>query len=143
MRYKKLLSEIKAAFQRFNPPENIYSESGSFSEVSSASQRIQKEFHGKKREDLTTEECAILIFENGTISDKAYYYFLPRLAQAVFTEGADEFLFYSHIEKMSFSLLDDNQKKVINKLIKALKEIERALETEEEKELKKFNSDLD
>ena len=93
MNYRSLVNLADKAFNTFEKPKQIYKSRSEDRTISDAQQRLQAEFVGRSKSELTRYECGVLIFENGAVSDDAYLYFLPRLCEAVFFEGADEFLF--------------------------------------------------
>lgn len=121
MNYRSLVNLADKAFNTFEKPKQIYKSRSEDRTISDAQQRLQAEFVGRSKSELTRYECGVLIFENGAVSDDAYLYFLPRLCEAVFFEGADEFLFYSHLQNIHTEKLSNEQCDVLEKLILGLK----------------------
>lgn len=136
MEHKKLIELVQKTFASFEKPQTIYKKYLNEGPVTEGQIRLQTEFYNRDKSELSRHECGIIIFENGTISDEAYFYFLSRLCEAVFFEGADEFLFYSHLQNIRTTGLTEEQIKVLRTVIDEAKAIEANLEAMEEAEEK-------
>lgn len=138
MMYDSVLNDINKAFSSFKKPSIIYAapESGDISKGEYLA--IQQDYCGISRDEMTYEQCSMMIIDRPLISDEALCYFLPRLARAVFQENGNEFLLYRRLEYINKNLFNQKQKILLECLIGSLKEVEQELEAEEERELEQF-----
>lgn len=134
MKDNSLLDEIDQAFSGFKKPFliPIIPEKGVLEGEYLA---IQQDFGEISKNEMSDEQCSMMICDSWLISDEALYYFLPRLARSVLQERGFEYLLYSRLKKINEILLNQEQKVILNRLIFNLKDIEKELEEEEKHEL--------
>lgn len=137
MTNNSLLIQLEQAFSEFKKPSIVYS----LSEQGVADNErlaIQQDFGGILIQEMTDELCSIMICDSPLISDAALCYFLPRIARMVLEKRGLEYLLYSRLEGINQTVLNEEQKAVLNRFILTLKEIEQELEMQEKKELEQY-----
>lgn len=102
---------------------------------------IQCDFGSILKDEMSNEQCSMMICDNSLISDEALCYFLPRLARYALQEKGHEYLFYRRLENISETFLSQEQKATLNQLILTLKELEQEMEREEKRELEQSWAD--
>lgn len=141
MKYTSLLDNIERTFSSFKKPSIIYANPTDEPITKGEYLKIQHDFAGLSRDQMTYEQCSMMLVDGALISDEALCYFLPRLARAVFQEGGNEYLLYRRLERINKSLLNQEHQKIVDCLITSLKEFEQEKEMEEEKELEQAQID--
>ncbi|MBD1890328.1 ankyrin repeat domain-containing protein [Coleofasciculus sp. FACHB-SPT9] len=134
MKYSSLLEDINQAFSGLKKPLliPILPEKGVLEGEYLA---IQQDFGEFSKNEMSDEQCSMMICDAWLISDEALCYFLPRLARSVLQNRGFEDFLYRRIEKINETLLNQKQKMILNRLIFTLKDIEKELEIEEKQEL--------
>ncbi|WP_353570625.1 hypothetical protein [Candidatus Albibeggiatoa sp. nov. BB20] len=127
--YKTLITELENRFPSSTKPNHICT-----LPADDYRKQLQQEFGNKPRECMTYNDCTRLIFEGSLLSDNAYLYLSPRLAQATLIEDGNEFLMYCRLERINQNILAQCQQKILNQLINALKQKEAELEEEIQRE---------
>ena len=141
MKYISLLDNINKAFSSFTRPLIIYAAPANIDITKGDYSAIQQDYGSVSRDEMTYEQCSMMIVDGVLISDASLRYFLPRLARAVFQEGANEYLLYRRLEHFDKYPLNQEQKTILDCLITSLKELEQEIETEEDMELKQAQMD--
>lgn len=141
MKYTSLLDDIDKAFLSFEKPSIIYTIPADRDISKGEYLAIQHDFGSISREEMTYEQCAMMLVDGPLISDAALCYFLPRLARAVFQENGNEFFLYRRVENLDKNLFNQEQKNILERLVIKLKELEQEIEMEEERELKQAQMD--
>ncbi|MBD1838697.1 ankyrin repeat domain-containing protein [Coleofasciculus sp. FACHB-501] len=140
MEDKSLLDDINQAFSAFKKPLiiPILPKKGV---IEGEYLAIQRDFGEVLKDEMSDEQCLMMICDYSLISDEALCYFLPRLARSVLQERGFSDLFCSRIEKINEIFLNREQKAILNRLIITLKDIEKELELEEKHELEQSWAD--
>ncbi|MEW5857539.1 MAG: ankyrin repeat domain-containing protein [Cyanobacteriota bacterium] len=140
MKDNSLLDDLDKAFSGFKKPllMPIIPEKGVLEGEYLA---IQRDFDKISKNEMSDEQCSMMICDSWLISDEAWCYFLPRLARSVFQNRGFEDFLYRRIEKINETLLNQEQKVILNRLIFTLKEVEKELEMEEKQELEQSWTD--
>jgi hypothetical protein len=141
MKYTSLLNDIEKAFSSFQKPLIIYAASANTDITKGDYSAIQQNYCSISRDEMTYEQCSMMITDGALISDESLCYFLPRLAMAVFQESGNEYLLYQRLEYLDKNLLSQEQKTILECLITSLKELEQEIEMEEERELEQAQID--
>lgn len=141
MKYISLLDDIDKAFSSFTRPLIIYSAPADTDITKGEYSVIQQDYGSVSRDEMTYEQCSMMIIDGVLISDESLCYFLPRLAKAVFQEGANGYLLYRRLKHFDNYPLNHEQKKILECFITSLKELEREIEMEEERELREAQMD--
>ncbi len=134
MKDDSLLDDINQAFSTFKKPFliPILPEKGVLEGEYLA---IQRDFDKISKDEMSDEQCSMMICDSWLISDAALCYFLPRLARSVLQKRGLGDLLYSRLEKINETFLNQEQKAILNRLIFILKELEKELEIEEKHDL--------
>lgn len=135
MEYTSVLDDIEKAFSSFRKSLIIYAAPANTDITKGEYSAIQHDYCNVSRDEMTYEQCSMMIIDGVLISDKSLCYFLPRLARAVFQESGNEFLLYRRLEYFDKNLLSQEQKTILDCLITSLKELEQEIEMEEQREL--------
>lgn len=141
MNYTSLLDDIEKAFSSFTKPLIIYAAPTNTDITKGEYSAIQQDYCSISRDEMTYEQCSMMIIDGALISDESLCYFLPRLARAVFQESGNEFLLYRRLEYLDKNLLSQEQKTILDCLITSLKEHEQEIEMEEKRELEQAQMD--
>jgi hypothetical protein len=143
MNYTSLLDDIEKAFSSFTKPLIIYAVPANTDITKGDYLAIQQDYGSISRDEMTYEQCSMMIIDAPLISDESLCYFLPRLARAVFQKSGNEFLLYRRLEYLDKNLLSQKQKTIIECLITSLKELEQEIEMEEQRELEQAQMDCE
>ena len=143
MKYISLLDNINKAFSSFAKPLIIYAAPANIDITKGDYSAIQQDYGNVSRDEMTYEQCSMMVVDGVLISDESLCYFLPRLARAVFQEGANEYLLYRRLKHFDKYLLNQEQKKILECFITSLKELEQEIEMEEKRELEQAQMDWD
>jgi hypothetical protein len=140
MKDNSLLDDIDKAFSGFKKPLliPILPEKGV---IEGEYLAIQQDFGKISKNEMSDEQCSMMICDSWLLSDEALCYFLPRLARSVLQNRGFEDFLYRRIEKINEALLNQEQKVILNRLIFTLKEVEKELEIEEKHELEQSWAD--
>ena len=141
MKYTSLLDDIEKAFSSFPQPLIIYAAPADTDITKGEYSAIQQDYCSISREEMTYEQCSMMLIDGTLISDESLCYFLPRLARAVFQESGNECLLYQRLEYIDKNLLIQEQKTILDCLITSLKELEQEIEMEEKRELEQAQMD--
>lgn len=136
-----LLDDIERFFSNFAKPLIIYAAPLSADIIKGEYLAIQQDYCSISRDEMTAQQCSMMIIDAPLISDESLCYFLPRLARAVFQESGNENLLYRRLEYLDKNLLNQEQKTILDYLITSLKELEQEIEIAEKKELEQAQLD--
>lgn len=142
MKYISLLDNINKAFSSFAKPLIIYAAPANIDITKGDYSAIQQDYGNVSRDEMTYEQCSMMVVDGVLISDESLCYFLPRLARAVFQEGANGYLLYRRLKHFDKYPLNQEQKKILECFITSLRELEQEIEMEEERELREAQTDF-
>ena len=141
MKYISLLDDIDKAFSSFTKPSIIYAAPANIDITKGDYSAIQQDYGSVSRDEMTYEQCSMMIVDGILISDESLCYSLPRLARAVFQESGNEYLLYRRLEYLDKNLFSQEQKTILDCLITSLKELEQEIEMEEKRKLEQAQMD--
>lgn len=140
MKDKFLLDNLEKLFSGYTKPSIIYNLSPE-EVVTNEYLAIQRDFGSLLKNEMSDEQCSMMICDSWLISDQALCYFLPRIAKMVLQNRGYEDLLYRRLESLNTTFLDQDQKAIVNHLITTLKKIEEEMEMEEKQELEQSWAD--
>jgi hypothetical protein len=120
---------IKSALMIFNvfkKPINILNESANLKNV--VYQEIVHDYSNLKPDKMNYHDSEMMILDSDLLNDSAIFYFLPRLAIAVFNEGGCEDLLMSRLKSCNKSKLTEHQINIIQEIEICLEELIKVYE---------------
>jgi hypothetical protein len=126
----EILTELDSVFKDSERPSIIYAsfDTDKNVEVDSERKQIQHDFENEVRDKMSYYKCFMMIVDGALISEKAYFYFLPRLARAVIEENGNEILLLIRLKQMNLKMLSPEKKQAVAKLIEFLSKLEKERE---------------
>lgn len=125
MIYSSLINDINEAFSSFKKPSIIYAAPASEDISKGEYLVIQQDYCSILRDEMTYEQCSMMIIDGQLISDEALCYFIPRLARAVFQENGNQFLLYRRLENLNKNFLSQEKKYCWNCLLAVSKSLNK------------------
>jgi len=136
-----LLDDIEQGFSNFVKPLIIYAAPLDADITKGEYLAIQEDYCSISRDEMTAQQCSMMIIDAPLISDESLCYLLPRLARAVFQESGNEYLLYRRLEYLDKNLLSQEQTIILDCLITSLKKLEQEIEIAEKRELEQAQID--
>lgn len=119
-----VLDAVRGAFLAWPRPPRVTKNGADTPEYRS----IEADFGGRKREELSYPECSMLLVDGAMVTPEAFFYFLPRLAEAVLHEEGDWVLLGLRLDALGTDLLNSEQADAVSRLHSELESLEKEMD---------------
>lgn len=131
-----LLDEVKEHFKSFKFPNNILNDKCLITYKSNDIYKDIIKDYKIDRNKLSKSKCSMIICDLELLSDEFVLYLMPNIFEYLLTEKSSILLLKNRIIQIDFEVLSKDDKKILDKILLELEDIEEQLDNLTELEIK-------